>query len=88
MSADSLKVIQNKDKTFTLEWDKNDPNWAWLNGLTEEQIQIIIKQAIQDFSENDETTFVNNLSVFIKNTEERILKLVDLDFFRRKFILA
>ena len=26
MSADSLKVIQNKDKTFTLEWDKNDPN--------------------------------------------------------------
>ena len=42
-----------------------------------------LKQAIQDFSENDETTFVNNLSVFIKNTEERILKLVDLDFFRK-----
>ena len=49
MGADSLKVIQNKDKTFTLEWDKNDPNWAWLNGLTEEQIQIIMKQAIQDY---------------------------------------
>lgn len=42
-----------------------------------------LKQAIQDFSENDETTFVNNLNVFIKNTEERILKLVDLDFFRK-----
>jgi len=42
-----------------------------------------LKQAIQDWTENDETTFVNNLDVFIKNTEERILKLVDLDFFRK-----
>ncbi len=42
-----------------------------------------LKQAIQDWTENDETTFVNNLNIFIKNTEERILKLVDLDFFRK-----
>ena len=42
-----------------------------------------LKQAIQDWTENDETTFVNNLDVFIENTEERILKLVDLDFFRK-----
>ena len=31
-----------------------------------------LKQAIQDFTENTETTFVNNLSVFIKNAEERV----------------
>jgi len=42
-----------------------------------------LKQAIQDFTENDETTFVNNLNNFIINTEERILKLVDLDYFRK-----
>ncbi len=42
-----------------------------------------LKQTIQDWTENDETTFVNNLNIFIKNTEERILKLVDLDFFRK-----
>ena len=42
-----------------------------------------LKTAIQDYTENDETTFVSNLNVFIKNTEERILKLVDLDFFRK-----
>tara|TARA_E500000318_G_scaffold73586_1_gene68238 strand:- start:2692 stop:3336 length:645 start_codon:yes stop_codon:yes gene_type:complete len=42
-----------------------------------------LKQAIQDWTENDETTFVNNLDFFITNTEERILKLVDLDFFRK-----
>ena len=42
-----------------------------------------LKQAIQDWTENDETTFVNNLDFFITNTEERILKLIDLDFFRK-----
>jgi hypothetical protein len=42
-----------------------------------------LKQAIQDFAENDETTFVSNLDNFIRNTEERLLKLVDLDYFRK-----
>ena len=42
-----------------------------------------LKQAIQDFVENDETTFVGNLDNFIRNTEERLLKLVDLDYFRK-----
>ena len=42
-----------------------------------------LKQAIQDYTENDETTFVNNLDNFIKNTEERILKGVQLTVFRR-----
>ena len=42
-----------------------------------------LKQAIQDWTENSETTFVNNLDVFITNAEERILKMVDLDFFRK-----
>lgn len=42
-----------------------------------------LKTAIQDFTENSETTFVNNLDVFIKNAEERLLKLVDLDLFRK-----
>ena len=42
-----------------------------------------LKTAIQDFSENTETTFVNNLSRFIKGAEERILKAVQLSVFRR-----
>tara|TARA_A100001201_G_scaffold55541_2_gene53960 strand:+ start:964 stop:1608 length:645 start_codon:yes stop_codon:yes gene_type:complete len=42
-----------------------------------------LKTAIKDYVENDETTFVNNLDNFIKNTEERILKFVDLDYFRK-----
>ena len=42
-----------------------------------------LKQTIQDYVENDETTFVNNLDNFIRNSEERLLKLVDLDYFRK-----
>tara|TARA_E500000318_G_scaffold94580_1_gene93982 strand:- start:1006 stop:1644 length:639 start_codon:yes stop_codon:yes gene_type:complete len=42
-----------------------------------------LKQSIQDWTENDETTFVNEIDFFIKNAEERIFKLVDLDYFRK-----
>ena len=42
-----------------------------------------LKQAIQDYAENTETSFVSNLPVFIRNAEERILKTVQLTEFRR-----
>ena len=42
-----------------------------------------LKQAIQDYTENDETSFVNNLPIFIRSAEERILKGVQLSFFRK-----
>lgn len=42
-----------------------------------------LQQAIQDYTENDETTFVNNIPVFIRNSEERILKNVQLSLFRK-----
>ena len=42
-----------------------------------------LKTAIQDFTENTESSFVTNLPTFIKNTENRIFKLVDLEVFRK-----
>ena len=42
-----------------------------------------LKQSIQDWTDNDETTFVNELDFIIKNAEERIFKVVDLDYFRK-----
>tara|TARA_R110002167_G_scaffold235250_1_gene440554 strand:+ start:767 stop:1414 length:648 start_codon:yes stop_codon:yes gene_type:complete len=39
--------------------------------------------AIQDYIESTETTLVNNIPNFIKTTEERILKGVQLDVFRK-----
>tara|TARA_S200002703_G_scaffold27711_2_gene23690 strand:- start:776 stop:1426 length:651 start_codon:yes stop_codon:yes gene_type:complete len=42
-----------------------------------------LKQAIQDYTENDETSFVTNLPLFIRQSEERILKNVQLSLFRK-----
>ena len=42
-----------------------------------------LKTAIQDFSENTETSFVTNLPVFIRGAEDRIFTLVDLELFRK-----
>ena len=42
-----------------------------------------LKQTIQDYTENNESSFVNNLSVFIQQAEERILKNVQLSLFRK-----
>lgn len=48
MSADSLKITQNEDGSFTMDWDSEDPNWKFLNGLTSKEIQVIVEQAIKD----------------------------------------
>ena len=46
--TDSLRIIQNKDGSYTAEWDKDDPAWAWLNSLTSQEIQVIMQQAIKE----------------------------------------
>jgi len=42
-----------------------------------------LQTAIQDFTENSETSFVTNLPVFIRGAEDRIFTLVDLELFRK-----
>jgi|TARA_R110001606_G_scaffold37770_1_gene106324 hypothetical protein len=42
-----------------------------------------LKTALQDYTENTETSFVANLPLFIRVAEERILKSVQLNLFRR-----
>jgi len=49
---DSLRIIQNKDGSYTAEWDKNDPDWKFLNHFTSAEIQCIIEQAIQEDLKN------------------------------------
>ena len=48
---DSFRVVQNEDGSYTSEWDKEDPEWKWLNNLTSAEIQIIMDQAIQSYQE-------------------------------------
>ena len=47
-----------------------------------------LKTAIQDYTDNTETTFVNHLSDFIKGAEDRIFKNVDLEVFRKNVTTA
>ena len=42
-----------------------------------------LETAIQDYTENTETSFVSNLPLFIRQAEERILKSVQLSLFRK-----
>ena len=47
---DTLKITQNEDGSYTMDWDPEDPQWAWMNSLTSKEIQVIIQQAIQEFT--------------------------------------
>jgi hypothetical protein len=52
--TDSLTIKQNDDGSYEMSWDKEDPNWKFLNHLTSKEIQIIVRQAIQDrLNQND-----------------------------------
>ena len=42
-----------------------------------------LKTLIQNYVENSETTFVNTLDDFIKNAEDRIFELIQLNYFRK-----
>ena len=42
-----------------------------------------LRQAVQDYTENDEASFVNNIPLFIRLAEERILKSVRLNLFQK-----
>ena len=44
---DSLKINRNDNGSFTVEWDKNDPNWKFMNDLTTEEIESIVQEAIK-----------------------------------------
>lgn len=42
-----------------------------------------LTQAIKDYTENSETTFANNISVFVTTTEQMILRTIQLPDFRK-----
>ena len=42
-----------------------------------------LKSTLQDYTQNDETSFVSNLPTFIRIAEERILKSVQLNIFQK-----
>ena len=42
-----------------------------------------LKSSIQEYTDNNETSFVSNLNRFIEAAEQRIFSTVDLEYFRK-----
>ena len=51
---DRLKINQNEDGSFSLEWNKEDPKWNFLNGMTSKEIVTIIEKALMEDLSNAE----------------------------------
>ena len=49
MKSDSLKIHENEDGSFSMEWDREDQNWNWLNDLTSKDIESILEKAIKNY---------------------------------------
>jgi hypothetical protein len=45
---DTLKITENADGSFTMDWDEKDPKWSWMNSLTSAEIQVIVQQAVEE----------------------------------------
>ena len=49
MGADSRKIHENEDGSFSMEWDREDQNWNWLNDLTSAEIETMLQEAIKNY---------------------------------------
>lgn len=50
---DTLKITQNSDGSYTMDWDPQDPDWKWMNDLTSKEIEVILHQAIQEHKHDE-----------------------------------
>ena len=56
MSVDSLKIDYDEEtRQITIDWDKNDPNWSFLNNMSEEEIQQILITSLEELVDEDES---------------------------------
>ena len=43
---DTLRVVETPEGGLVVEWHPDDPRYKYLDGLTEEQINAILKESI------------------------------------------
>ena len=53
-SEDSLRVSENEDGTFAIEWDPNDPRYSHMNHMKEDELQSYITTALEEFIKREE----------------------------------
>jgi|TARA_A200000113_G_scaffold109273_1_gene98094 hypothetical protein len=53
---DSLKIYYDEEtRQITIDWDNNDPNWSFLNNMSEEEIQQILITSLEELVDEDES---------------------------------
>ena len=75
---DGLKVIQNEDKTFALEWDKEDPKWSFLNNLKKgaKKLLLLLRKQSEMKSSMDFFSYTQKVEKVIKeHIEEHQLEV-------------
>jgi len=55
-NEDSLKVTENEDGTFAVEWDPNDPKYMFMNDMTQDELQNYFTEALEKFIKQHEST--------------------------------
>lgn len=53
--SDSLQVIEEDDGSMTISWDEKDPQYSFLNNLSEEQLKELFVQAFSKALEESES---------------------------------
>jgi hypothetical protein len=54
---DSLEIVKQPDGSFQMEWDKKDSRWSWLNEMSNEEVKIILQDAIKNSMEELTTKY-------------------------------
>ena len=49
MPEDSLKVTENDDGTFTVEWDSCDSRYSVFNDMTSEELSAMLMEQIKSY---------------------------------------
>lgn len=50
---DSLNVTETENGGLEISWDSNDPKYSWMNDLTEEEVQGMIKRALAEMLQDE-----------------------------------
>jgi len=50
--TDSLSFKQNSDGSYEVSWDKDDPDWNFMNDLTSKEIAEMVQIAIRYHQKN------------------------------------
>lgn len=44
---DSLKITETENG-FEIQWDPEDPKWSFLNYMSEEEVNLLLKEALEN----------------------------------------